>query len=64
MADPIVQRVRAWLQSQPFELRMITLLVFMEEAVEDKFGKDARNAFDKDLKEACRKLPTSPKVVQ
>jgi hypothetical protein len=48
MADAHVQQVREWLQSEPFELRMTTLLLFMEEAVEDKFGEDAVNAFDEE----------------
>jgi hypothetical protein len=56
MADPRVQQVREWLRSQPFELRMITLLLFLEEAVEEKFGKEAMNDFDKDLKKAYRKV--------
>lgn len=41
MTDPSVQRVREWLQSQPFSLRMLTLILFMEEAVEAEFGKEA-----------------------
>ena len=56
MTDPNVQRVREWLRSQPFSLRMLTLILFMEEAVEAEFGKEAMNAFDKDLKEAYRKV--------
>jgi hypothetical protein len=32
MTDPSVQRVREWLQSQPFSLRILTLIFFMDEA--------------------------------
>ena len=56
MTDASVQRVREWLQSQPFSLRMVTLILFMEEAVEAEFGKEAMKAFDRDLKEAYRKV--------
>jgi len=41
MVDPSVQRVREWLQSQPFSLRLLTLILFIEEAVEDEFGSKA-----------------------
>jgi len=33
MTDPGVQLVREWLQRQPFSLRILTLILFMEEAV-------------------------------
>ena len=59
MPDPRIQLVREWLRSQPFELRMITLLLFLEEAVEEKFGKEFMDAFDKDLKAAYRKVSGS-----
>jgi hypothetical protein len=35
MADPGVQLVREWLQRQPFSLRILTLILFMEEAVKE-----------------------------
>lgn len=57
MTDPGVQVVREWLQRQPFSLRFLTLLLFMEEAVKDEFGEETMNSFDRDLKEAYRKLP-------
>jgi hypothetical protein len=38
MTDPGVKLVREWLQRQPFSLRMLTLLVFINEAVKDEFG--------------------------
>jgi len=57
MTDPGVQIVREWLQRQPFSLRFLTLLLFMEEAVKDEFGEETMNSFDRDLKEAYRKLP-------
>jgi hypothetical protein len=59
MTDPSVQRVREWLESQPHSLRMLTLLLFLEEAVRDEFGEAVRLSFDASLREACRKLPMS-----
>jgi hypothetical protein len=38
MADPGIQLIREWLQHQPFSLRMLTLIPFMEEAVKDEWG--------------------------
>jgi len=58
MTDPGVQLVRAWLQRQPFSLRILTLLLFIEEAVKDEFGEETMKSFDRDLKEAYRKLPS------
>ena len=58
MTDPGVQLVREWLQRQPFSLRFLTLLLFIEEAVKDEFGEETMNSFDRDLKEAYRKLPS------
>jgi hypothetical protein len=60
MADPSVQRVREWLQSQSFELRMVTLLLFLVEAVESKFGKDVSRSFENDMREAYRKVMGLP----
>jgi hypothetical protein len=57
MADPSVQRVREWLESQSYCLRVLTLLLFLEEAVKDEFGEQVRRSFDKDLREAFRRLP-------
>jgi hypothetical protein len=57
VADPSVQRVREWLQQQPFSLRVLTLLLFMVEAVEEEFGEETRKSFEDDLREAFRKLP-------
>lgn len=59
MADPNVQRVREWLESQSYCLRVLTLILFLEEAVRDEFGEQVRLSFDGDLKEAFRKLPMS-----
>jgi hypothetical protein len=59
MTDPGVQLVREWLQRQPFSLRILTLILFMEEAVKDEFGEETMNSFDRDLKEAYRKLPST-----
>lgn len=58
MADPQVQQVREWLRSQPFSLRILTLILFLEEAVEEQFGTDVKNAFDAGLKDLYRKLPS------
>jgi hypothetical protein len=58
MTDPGVQLVRTWLQHQPFSLRILTLILFMDEAVKDEFGEETMKRFDRDLKEAYRKLPS------
>ncbi len=34
MTDPGVQLVREWLQRQPFSLRILTLMLFMVEAMQ------------------------------
>lgn len=57
MADPSVQRVREWFRQQPFSLRVLTLLLFMVEAVEEEFGEETKKSFEDDLREAFRKLP-------
>ena len=57
MADPSVQRVREWLQQQAFSLRILTLLLFMVEAVEEEFGEETKKSFEDDLREAFCKLP-------
>jgi hypothetical protein len=58
MIDPGVQLVREWLQRQPFSLRILTLILFMDEAIKDEFGEESMKSFDRDLKEAYRKLPS------
>jgi hypothetical protein len=50
--------MREWLQRQPFSLRILTLLVFIDEAVKEEFGEDTMKSFGRDLKEAYRKLPS------
>lgn len=60
MTDPSVQLVREWLQRQPFSLRILTLILFMVEAVKDELGEETMKSFEDDLREAYRKLP-SPK---
>jgi hypothetical protein len=57
MTDPGVQLVREWLRRQPFSLRLLTLLLFLVEAVEEECGTETRKAFERDLKTAFRKLP-------
>jgi hypothetical protein len=57
MTDPGVQLVREWLQRQPFSLRMLTLILFLVEAIKDEFGEDTMKSFELDLKEAYRELP-------
>jgi len=56
MADPSVQRARAWLERMPFSLRLLTLLLFLAEAMEDAFGTEAATCFENDLRAASRKL--------
>src|SRR5215469_2813948 len=56
MADPSVQRARAWLERTPFSLRLVTLLLFLAEAMEDAFGTEAATCFENDLRAASRKL--------
>jgi hypothetical protein len=46
-----------WLQRQPFSLRIITLMLFMVEAIKDEFGEQTMKSFEDDLREAYRKLP-------
>lgn len=58
MVDPGVQAVREWLQRQPFSLRILTLLLFIVEAVEEQFGEETKKTFEDDLREAFRKLPS------
>lgn len=58
VADPGVQAVREWLRRQPFSLRILTLLLFMVEAVEEEFGEETKKSFEDDLREAFRKLPS------
>ncbi len=58
MTDPGVQLVREWLQRQPFSLRILTLILFMVEAVKDEFGEKTMKGFEDDLREAYRKLPS------
>jgi hypothetical protein len=58
MTDPGVQLVREWLQRQPFSLRILTLIVFMVEAVKDEFGDEITKRFERHLKEALRELPS------
>jgi len=53
--DENVRIVREWLQSQPFELRLVTLILFMVEAVESEYGKEASKVFENELRDAYRK---------
>ena len=58
MANPAVQAVREWLEHQPFALRFLTLLLFMEEALEQEFGHDVMMTFMNEIKPAYRHLPS------
>ena len=58
MTDPGVKLVREWLQRQPFSLRILTLILFMVEAVNDEFGEETMKSFEGDLRDAYRKLPS------
>jgi hypothetical protein len=60
MANPGVQLVREWLRRQPFSLRLLTLLLFLVEAVEEEFGEEVKKSFENDLREATRKIPLRP----
>lgn len=55
MVDPGVQKVREWLRRQPFSLRILTLLLFMVEAVEEEFGEETKKTFEDDLREGVSK---------
>ncbi len=54
MTDHGVKLVREWLQRQPFSLRILTLILFMVEAVKDEFGEETMKSFEGDLREAYR----------
>jgi hypothetical protein len=58
VANPAVQAVREWLEHQPFALRFLTLLLFMEEAVEQEFGHDVMMTYMNEIKPALRHLPS------
>lgn len=45
------------LQRQPFSLIILTLMLFMVEAIKDEFGEQTMKSFEHDLREAYRKLP-------
>jgi hypothetical protein len=49
MTDPGVKLVREWLQRQPFSLRILTLLVFINEAVKDEFRQAVKNCVLRNL---------------
>jgi hypothetical protein len=55
MADRTVQQVRMWLESQPFSLRLLTLMVFMIEAIESEYGKEISTTFENELRAAFTK---------
>ena len=56
MTDPGVQLVE-WLQRQPFSLRMLTLILFLVEAVEEECGEEMKTKFENELRDVLRKLP-------
>ena len=61
MTDPGVQRMRYWLEGQPFSLRILTLILFMAEAVKAEFGEETMKTFEDDLRDAYQKLPSLEK---
>jgi hypothetical protein len=61
MTDPGVQRMRGWLERQPFSLRILTVILFMAEAVKAEFGEETMKSFENDLRGAYRKLPSPEK---
>jgi hypothetical protein len=56
MADRSIQMVREWLQGQPFALRMLTLILFMLEAVEENCGAEMKTTIENNLRVATRPL--------
>lgn len=59
MVDRSVQLVREWFERQPFSLRMLTLLLFLVEAVEEECGEEMKTKFENDLRALLFKLPIS-----
>lgn len=57
MTDPSVQIIREWLRQQPFIIQILTLFLFLVEAVEAQHGKEIATTFENDLRQAFRKLP-------
>jgi hypothetical protein len=57
MVDRDVQLVREWLQRQPFSLRILTLILFLVEAVQEECGEEMKTKFENDLRVAISKLP-------
>jgi hypothetical protein len=55
MADRALQQVRMWLESQPFSFRLLTLMVFMIEAIESEYGKEISTNFENELRTAFTK---------
>jgi len=55
MADRAVQQVRMWLESQPFSLRLLTLMVFMIEAIKSEYGEEIGTNFENELRAAFTK---------
>ena len=53
MSDPDVRIVREWLQRQP-SLRILSLFLFIEQAIKDAHGEEVMNSLDRDLNEAYR----------
>lgn len=42
---------------QPFSLRLLTLILFLVEAVEEECGEGMKNKFENDLREVLLQLP-------
>ena len=55
MADPAIQKMRMWFESQPFSVRLLTLMLFMEEAIESQYGKETVTNFSNELREAFKR---------
>jgi len=51
-----VQIIRDWLRRQAFSIRILTLLLFTVEAVEEEFGEETKKSFEDDLRNVFRKL--------
>ena len=50
-----VQRARILLESEPFSVRFLALILFMVEALQSEYGKEIATNFENELREALKK---------
>ena len=55
MADRAVQQMRSWPESQPFSVRLLTLMLFMIEAIKSEYGEEIGANFENELRTAFTK---------